>query len=90
MDSAAACNYLEDLFVNIQNSQWLPQWGFELWSIFYLMHQGMSLEKIKQFIAIFNLSIKQKLADKTKKSLTPQMVEELEEICRCNREMKNK
>lgn len=82
MDSAAACNYLEDLFLNIKNSLWLPQWGFELWSVFYLRHMGMSLEKIKHFIASFNLSIKQKLADKTKKGLTPGMVEELKEICR--------
>lgn len=81
MDSTTACNYLDDLFLNIKNSQWLPQWGFELWSLFYLQHMGMDMEKIKSIITDFNISIKQKLADKTKTEVLPGIAEKLKKSC---------
>jgi anaerobic magnesium-protoporphyrin IX monomethyl ester cyclase len=81
MDSITACNHIEQLFLNIQNSQWLPQWGFELWSVFYLQHQGVPITSIKTMISHFNTAIKQKLKDKTQKELNPQLAEQFKNLC---------
>jgi hypothetical protein len=54
MDSQEACSYVGELFLKIQGSVWLPQNGFEQWSIFYLQRKGMSYQQIVDFLKAFN------------------------------------
>jgi anaerobic magnesium-protoporphyrin IX monomethyl ester cyclase len=54
MDSQEACNYVDELFLKIQGSVWLPQNGFEQWSIFYLQRKGMSYQQVVEFLKAFN------------------------------------
>lgn len=61
MDAGRACDWVEKMFLDIENSLWLPQFGFELWSVFYLQRLGMTREQLKQFMAGFNNRVKQKL-----------------------------
>jgi radical SAM PhpK family P-methyltransferase len=61
MNSATACNWIDRIFLSIENSVWLPQMGFEQWSTFYLQRKGMTLGQIKTFIKCFNAAKKHEL-----------------------------
>ncbi len=54
MDSQMACDLVDEMFLNVEGSVWLPQNGFEQWSIFYLQRKGMPYERIVEFLKCFN------------------------------------
>ncbi len=61
MDSRTACDLVERLFCGIDNAIWLPQYGFELWSVFYLQRLGMGIDRIKNYLRHFNAIIRDRL-----------------------------
>jgi len=61
MDATTAMNVMEELFLTVRNSVWLPQHGFELWSLFYLQRKGMALSQLMRFLRDFNEAIRFKL-----------------------------
>ena len=58
MDNQTAYRLINEIFLSIKNSIWLPQYGFELWSVFYLLQKGMTLEQIKRFLKGYNQIMK--------------------------------
>ncbi|MEV4148827.1 PhpK family radical SAM P-methyltransferase [Amycolatopsis sp. NPDC049691] len=54
MDADTAIGIVDDLFATVRDPHWLPQTGFELWSVFYLMRRGMNLEQVKRVVGSFN------------------------------------
>jgi anaerobic magnesium-protoporphyrin IX monomethyl ester cyclase len=61
MDAERACDWIERIFLSINNSTWLPQFGFEQWSTFYLQRKGMSEAGVKRFVTAFNAAIKHRM-----------------------------
>ncbi len=61
MDSQQASDWIERMFLRVQNSVWLPQFGFEQWSVFYLQRKGMSREAVRRFLKTFDALIKERL-----------------------------
>jgi anaerobic magnesium-protoporphyrin IX monomethyl ester cyclase len=57
MDASEAMDIVERLFFSVRNSQWLPQHGFESWSLFYLQRKGMPLDQVMTFIRRFNEAV---------------------------------
>lgn len=57
MDCYEASDIVNFLFCNVSNSIWVPQEGFDLWSIYFLMGNGWKLEKIKSFLNCFNMCV---------------------------------
>jgi anaerobic magnesium-protoporphyrin IX monomethyl ester cyclase len=62
MDSRTAMAAVERMFLRVEGSIWLPEDGFELWSVFYLQRKGMSIEQVKGFARSFNETVRLKLA----------------------------
>ncbi|MGW0432596.1 PhpK family radical SAM P-methyltransferase [Micromonospora sp. NPDC003197] len=54
MDWSTAAQIIDDMFTGVRNSVWLPQFGFEQWSTFYLQRKGMPLDQVKTFLRRFN------------------------------------
>ena len=77
MDYREACDLVDKMFLNIKNSIWLQQHGFEQWSTFYLQRKGMSMDQIKNFLRSFNAIVKEKLVHPEKKEIEPQLIENL-------------
>jgi anaerobic magnesium-protoporphyrin IX monomethyl ester cyclase len=77
MDSQTACDLVDKMFLDVENSTWLPQYGFEQWSLFYLQRKGMPYEQIDAFIRAFNEAIKDKLRDAGKSEVSPQLFERM-------------
>ena len=81
MDSQEACDLIDEMFLSVRNSHWLPQWGFELWSVFYLQRLGMTLEEVKRFVDCFNAVIKDKLRNPSRVGIPPALRDDLEQSC---------
>lgn len=81
MDSRTASDLVEKMFLSVQNATWLPQYGFELWSVFYLQRKGMTKEQVKRFITCFNGVIKEKLLHLDKKNVVQTLWESLKNSC---------
>lgn len=73
MDYRQACDWIEKMFLEITASTWLPQFGFEQWSTFYLSRKGMAREQIHEFICCFNECIRHRM-----KTGKPEMPKEME------------
>ncbi len=61
MDSELAASITERFFLTARNSTWLPQFGFEQWSLFYLHRQGMEQGNILGYLDGFNAAVKHQL-----------------------------
>lgn len=58
MTSAQACQHIGRLFHTIDDPIWMPQFGFEQWSVFYLLRQGMTMGGVKEFVRAFNAVVR--------------------------------
>lgn len=50
MDSLEAMDHIDRMFLNINESLWLPQWSFDFWIIPYLLGKGISLNQFRGFM----------------------------------------
>lgn len=75
MDAATAADIVDELFLTIGNSTWLPQHGFESRSLFYLQRKGMPLDQIMTFLRHFNEAIRFKL--KNAPAVDPRLLQAL-------------
>ena len=77
MDSVTACNIIDDLFLNLKNSIWVPEYNFEFPGIFNLMNRGMTLNQVKNFLICFNECIKEGLKNQALKGVSFETIEKL-------------
>ena len=61
MDAERACDWIDEMFLRVRNSTWLPQFGFEQWATFYLQRKGMSRAGVRTFVTAFNSAIKHRM-----------------------------
>jgi len=80
MDAERACDWIERIFLLVNNSTWLPQFGFEQWSTFYLQRKGMSQAGVKRFVTAFNTAIKHRMVS-FGSPLQPSILAALRESC---------
>jgi hypothetical protein len=52
MDSLEAMDWIERMFLTIEDSVWLPQWSFDFWIIPYLMGKGVRLDDFRDFMRL--------------------------------------
>jgi p-methyltransferase len=50
MDSLEAMDHIDRMFLEVNESVWLPQWSFDFWIIPYLMGKGISLDRSREFM----------------------------------------
>jgi anaerobic magnesium-protoporphyrin IX monomethyl ester cyclase len=81
MDSATACRIINEMFTSVRNSIWLPQFGFEQWSVFYLQRRGMTMAQVKEFVRAFNALVADQIADGDSGRLRPDLYARLKAAC---------
>lgn len=86
MDFRAAHDWIDTMFLRVENALWLPQWGFEQWSMFYLQRRGMSLDQVKDFMRAFNAGVREKLLDPGRTEVSPEIFETLRRCSQFDRE----
>ena len=81
MDSKTAIELIERIFFSVENSIWLPQYGFELWSVFYLQRRGLTRDQVKTFLKCFNTVVKEKILFPGRKKISNDLLESLRQSC---------
>jgi hypothetical protein len=81
MDATTAADLVECCFLKINGSQWLPQYGFEPWSLYYLQRRGMALADIRRFITAFNAAVAAKLIDPEREEIAPDDLAAIRAAC---------
>jgi len=61
MDSLEVSKLVEQTFLSVKNSIWIPQFNFDHLGIYLLLERGMDLDNIKEFLASFNSVVARKL-----------------------------
>lgn len=82
MDYRTACDLIDEIFLSVKNSIWVPQYNFEFDGIFNLLHRGMDLSRIKAFLTAFNRGIKEKLLDPSQKDVSSDVWVDLGNACK--------
>ncbi|HEX7331314.1 MAG TPA: PhpK family radical SAM P-methyltransferase [Pyrinomonadaceae bacterium] len=85
MDSQTACDLIDKAFLTVENSDWMPQYGFEQWSTFYLQRRGMTKDQLKTFVKCFNTAVKEKLLNPHQQEITPAVLESIKRSSRFDR-----
>jgi anaerobic magnesium-protoporphyrin IX monomethyl ester cyclase len=61
MTSVEGCAIIERMFLEIRDPVWLPQHGFEDWSLYYLRRKGFSAEEVRLWVDGFDQLVRQKV-----------------------------
>lgn len=77
MNSKEACDLIDDIFLSVKKSLWLPQYSFDFTNIFHLINRGIPLEKIKNFIRSFNGGIEKKLLNPSINEVSVEVMDEI-------------
>ncbi len=80
MTCSQASEIIDDIFLNIDDPVWVPQYNFEFDSLFHLFHRGYSIEQVKNMLRHFKNGIKEKLIKGQMASISQYDVKEFANI----------
>jgi len=81
MDSKTAADLIDDMFLSIDQSTWVPQYNFDFDNLFHLANRGMTIEQIKAFLTGFNQGVREKLSSGTQNEVSVQALEQMLKAC---------
>jgi len=84
MDSATACDIVDEIFMNVKNSIYLPQYNFDFDNLLHLLHRGKSVEQLKDFLKAFNKGVIERTNNPGNKDVSPQIMSRLYQIWNSN------
>lgn len=82
MDAGTAADLIDSIFLSIDQPVWIPQYNFDFDNLWHLVHRGLDIEQVKQFLRIFNQGVRQKLLDKSKREVSFEVVKQLKRFFR--------
>jgi len=82
MDARTATGIVDDLFATIREPHWMPQTGFEQWSVFYLQRRGMSLDQVKRAVSAFNDAVAENIGRSKPREISPAALAKLKDTYR--------
>ncbi|NIM15010.1 MAG: radical SAM protein [Candidatus Aminicenantes bacterium] len=80
MDAKTAADWVDRIFLSLDRPIWVPQYNFNFQRIFHLLHRGMSLEKIKGFLQLFNRGIREKLINPYKREVSGETIDQIKKL----------
>jgi anaerobic magnesium-protoporphyrin IX monomethyl ester cyclase len=80
MDSRAACDHIDQMFLSVKNAIWIPQFDFDFVTIWHIVHRGIGLERVKHFLRNFDLGVREKLTGRADKEAGYDVIKALGEI----------
>ena len=80
MNTKQAADIVDENFLEIKNSIWLPQYNFDFDNLLHLLHRGWNLDQIKEFIQIFNLGIREKLLNPNQKEVSFDIIMKMKNV----------
>lgn len=79
MNSREAFDIIDEIFLKNMNSVWMPQYNFEIYGVYRLLHRGMGLEQIKKFLTAFNQGIREKLTQPQNAEVSEDLINKMKD-----------
>jgi radical SAM PhpK family P-methyltransferase len=84
MDSQRACDFIEEILLDVKESIWVPQYNFDFDNLWHLTHRGMSINQVKKFLERFTLALKEKLIEISRDEVSYEVLKQIRHACsRC-------
>jgi radical SAM PhpK family P-methyltransferase len=80
MDFNTASEILEEMFLSINESIWIPEYNFEFPGIFELKNRGLGLDGVKSYLKLFNEGIRYKLNNPTETDVDDKIITAMKEL----------
>ncbi|WP_051572063.1 PhpK family radical SAM P-methyltransferase [Ruminiclostridium cellobioparum] len=80
MDSKTGSKLVNEVFLSVKNSIWMPQYNFDSASIFPLMQNGININQIKEFMSCFQEGIAEKLKSPNQKNISLELEKRMEAV----------
>ncbi|NIM15004.1 MAG: PhpK family radical SAM P-methyltransferase [Candidatus Aminicenantes bacterium] len=77
MDSKTACDLVDKIFFTIRDSVWVPQYNFEFDHMVHLIHRGMSIRQVKDFLKAFYTGIRERMENPSRKEVSFEVIRQL-------------
>ncbi len=77
MDSRAACDWIDEMFLSVKNALWVPQYDFDFVAIWHMVHRGIGLDRVKDFLRSFNKGVKAKMKSAPGSEASYEIIKEL-------------
>jgi hypothetical protein len=81
MNSQKACDLIEHIFLTVKEPTWIPQYNFDFDNLWHLVHRGMSVEQVRDFLKSFNFAIKEKLLEPSRREVSYEALKLLKKAC---------
>lgn len=81
MDWKTACDIIDDIFLTVKHSTWVPQYNFDFDTLLRLLTRGMTLDRVKQFLNAFNGGVKEKFTRPQRKEISYDIIRRIKESC---------
>jgi hypothetical protein len=78
MNWQEACELIEEAFQTIDTPIWVPQYNFEFDTLFHLLHRGLTLEQVNNFLKAFKNGVKEKLSKPDQKEAGFDVLQQLQ------------
>ncbi len=77
MDSQRAAEIVDEIFMTVKGPVWVPQYNFELDSIFHLIHRGVSVPQIRNFLLGFNDAVRERVNNPSQKNISMEAIKNI-------------
>lgn len=77
MDSVTACDLVDEIFMKVKNSIFLPQYNFDFDNFLHLLHRGKTVDQLKDFLRIFNSGVQERILYPERKEAPLEMMRQL-------------
>jgi radical SAM PhpK family P-methyltransferase len=81
MDSKTASDWVDRIFLTIDKSIWVPYHHFDFDNLWHLLHHGLSMEEIKDFLKSFNDCLKEKLLTPSLEEVSYESISKMKVAC---------
>jgi radical SAM PhpK family P-methyltransferase len=77
MDSGTASDLVDKIFFTIRDSVWVPQYNFEFDHMVHLLHRGLSIRQVKDFLKAFYRGTRERIENPSRKEVSFEVIRQL-------------
>jgi anaerobic magnesium-protoporphyrin IX monomethyl ester cyclase len=81
MNSSTASDFIDEMILTIHHPTRFPQYYFDYDSITQLLHKGLTIIQVHQFLQSFNNGIREKLSNPYRKEVSYDVIRQIKESC---------
>ncbi len=81
MDSKKACDLIEEVFLAVKKSTWVPQYNFDFDNFWHLVHRGMTIDQVNHFLKSFNIAVKEKIMAPSLREISYEVLTQIKNAC---------